>query len=350
MEKKRKKRLRFPNGFGSVYMLTGNRRCPWVARKTVGFKENGYPEYKIIGYYSKEMEAVAALVEYNKNPYDIDASAITFKELYEKFIQKGKESISGLTDSQIKSYEYAYNKSETLYDMRFIDVKTEAMQAVINANSKLSYASRKKIKNLYNLLYGYAMEKDIVSKDYTKFIDLGENEDESDRKPFTEDQIKKLWDKVDVDFVDTILIMIYTGMRIGELILIKPGDVNLSERWLRGGIKTSAGKDRLIPLHKRIIPLIEKRMNNPYLIVNAKGEAMKYNNYYLEKWIPLIEAMKWDNKPHDCRHTCATRLDNAGANKLSIKRILGHASVDVTDKVYTHKDIEELIKAIDLLE
>lgn len=42
-------------------------------------------------------------------------------------------------------------------------------------------------------------------------------------------------------------------------------------------------------------------------------------------------------------------MDNAGANKLCNKRIIGHASADITDNVYTHKDIEELKKAIDLI-
>ncbi|WP_146553674.1 tyrosine-type recombinase/integrase [Rummeliibacillus sp. SL167] len=55
------------------------------------------------------------------------------------------------------------------------------------------------------------------------------------------------------------------------------------------------------------------------------------------------------HRPHDCRHTFATLMDNADANKLSIKRIMGHASKDITDKVYTHKDIEQLLKAIDLI-
>ena len=42
-------------------------------------------------------------------------------------------------------------------------------------------------------------------------------------------------------------------------------------------------------------------------------------------------------------------MDNAGANKVATQRIMGHASKDVTDKVYTHKDIDELLKAIDMI-
>jgi integrase len=154
-----------------------------------------------------------------------------------------------------------------------------------------------------------------------------------------------------MDFVDTVLIMIYSGFRIGELILIKSADVNLEERYIKGGIKTAAGKNRIVPINKKILPFIKKRIEcgNEYLIVNFKNEQMKYDNYYKEKWMNIMDKLEMDHKPHDCRHTCATLLDNAGANKLSIKRILGHASPDITDKIYTHKDIDELKKAIDLI-
>jgi len=89
--------------------------------------------------------------------------------------------------------------------------------------------------------------------------------------------------------------------------------------------------------------------NHEYLIVNHEEKQMKYWNYYEEKWKTLMTQLEFDHKPHDCRHTFATLMDNAGANKVSIKRIMGHASTDITDKVYTHKDIDELKKAVDLL-
>jgi len=85
------------------------------------------------------------------------------------------------------------------------------------------------------------------------------------------------------------------------------------------------------------------------MIVNNDNKQMSYFTYYDCKFKLIMEQLQLEHKPHDCRHTFATLMDNAGANKLSIKRIMGHASSDITDKVYTHKDIEELKKAIDLI-
>ena len=77
--------MKNPNGYGSVVRLSGNRRKPWCARKTTGWTEKGYPIYKSIGYFTDREEAMIALAQYNRNPYDIDLSKITLKELFEKW-------------------------------------------------------------------------------------------------------------------------------------------------------------------------------------------------------------------------------------------------------------------------
>lgn len=62
-----------------------------------------------------------------------------------------------------------------------------------------------------------------------------------------------------------------------------------------------------------------------------------------------MSDLSMNHLPHDARHTFATLLDNAGANKVTIKRLIGHASKDLVDRVYTHKNLEELRKAIALI-
>lgn len=53
--------------------------------------------------------------------------------------------------------------------------------------------------------------------------------------------------------------------------------------------------------------------------------------------------------PHDTRHTFISNMDTAGANPAAVKRIVGHAGNGITEKVYTHKDIEELKRNIELI-
>ena len=344
--------MRNPNGYGSIYKLSGKRRRPFIVRRTIGWErkdngELGKQIFETLGYFETRPQAIKFLSAYNENPYDIKASGITFSELYEKWLARRADKIS---ESNTRAYKMAYNYSKPLYGMKFADIRTDNLQNIIDSCEK-SYGTIRKIKVLFNQLYDYAMEHDIVSKKYADYIEMPENEDRGFHKPFTREEIQILWNNVKCDFIDTILILIYTGLRISELLLIKNADIHFDERYMRGGIKTTAGKNRIIPINKKILPLIQSRhsQGHEYLIVNAFKEQMKYDNYYKERWQPIMENLDMTHKPHDCRHTCATLLDNAGANKLSIKRIMGHASQDITDKVYTHKDIDELLKAIDLI-
>lgn len=343
--------MRNPNGYGSVYKQKGNRRKPWVARKTKDWKlteDRVVQKYITIGYYETREQAMQALALYNANPYSIETSKLTFKEVYEKYKEVKFNKIS---QSNINGYNLGFKYAKSLHDKTFIEIKTIHLQKAIDT-CKLSHGSKRKIKVLFNQLYKFAMQNDIIQKDYSAYIELKKDDKESSRKPFSQEEINRLFElEREIEFIDTILIMIYTGMRIGELLLIETKDIDIPNRIMKGGIKTEAGKNRAIPLNKKIIPFIEKRLNknNKYLIVNAKGGKMKYDNYYKERFIPIMEQLGMKHKPHDCRHTFATLMSNSEANEVSIRKIIGHSSYITTEKIYTHKDIEELKKAIDLI-
>ena len=197
-----------------------------------------------------------------------------------------------------------------------------------------------------------AIKNDIVEKKYSEYVDVGTNEGKVNRKPFTKEEIKKLFDNVDkLEWVDTVLIMIFSGLRVGELLDLKTENIHLEERYMVGGLKTKAGRNRIIPINKKIEPFIRKYYNpeNEYLITNFKGNKMQYSNYRREKFDNVMEKLKMKHNPHECRHTFASLMDSAGANKLCLKRIIGHSSQDITEDVYTHKTIEELIETIDLI-
>lgn len=340
--------MRNPNGYGAVYKLSGKRRNPYIARKTIGWSDEGKQLYHTIGYFKDRREALQALADFNKNPYSIESSTVTFSELFDKWKVIKFEQVS---KSAINGYNAAFDTAKNLHDMKFVDIKTTHMQEVIR-NSGKGYDTLRKLKVLFNQLFKFAMENDIVSKDYSDYIDIGKRTTESSRVAFTEDEIKRLFEVVDhIEYVDTILIMIYTGLRIGELLLIKNSDIDLVNRTITGGIKTEAGKDRIVPISNKIYNLIKNRMSkeNKYFIQNAKDGKMKYDNYYKDRFIPIMDALGFKHKPHDCRHTFATLMGNAGADTVALQKIIGHANYATTAAIYTHKDIEQLRKAIDLI-
>ena len=197
---------------------------------------------------------------------------------------------------------------------------------------------------------------------YTRNMTQGEylfKSRKGDNRPITTTQayriIKECGEKVGLTEIGThtILIMIYSGLRIGELLDLRIKNIHLKDRYMIGGNKTKAGKNRIIPISKKTEPFIKKyyetNKDKEFLIINSFGRQMQYSNYRREKFDNIMEKFRMDHRPHDTRHTFASLMDSAGANKLCIKRIMGHSSPDITDNVYTHKTIQELIEAIDLI-
>lgn len=349
--------MKNPNGYGSVFKLSGKRRRPFAVRVTAGWTSDGKQRYQYLDYFESRQDAMIALANYNKNPYELSSKTITFAEMYERYsdekfykVVNGQKELK-VSESTFYIYQMAYNLSKELHNIKFTELRKIHMQKVID-NCDKAYETKKKIKTLFNQLFKIAMQNDLVDKDYATFVELGEDTTSSNRSPFTDSEIESLWSNVnDSDYVDTILIMIYTGLRPGELATIENKNINIEERYMRGGIKTAAGKNRVIPINKKILPLIEKRMSEEkYFLFNIRGtkDKVRYDNYK-RVWDVMIKQLNMKHLPHDSRHTFATLMDNADANKVAVKRIMGHVSTGVTDRVYTHKDIEQLIKAIDLI-
>ena len=343
--------MRLPSGYGGIVKLKGNRRKPYQVRLTKGFTDEGKQIYMYLGYYARRGEALEALAEYNSSPYDITRETITFAEVYKKW---SNEHFKKVSSSSIERYSNAYRKyCKSLYKMRFKDIRLTHLQAVID-NCGMAHPTRASIKTLFAVLTRFAMKNDIVDKDYAQYVDIGQREGKINRKPFTQEEIDKLFKYVDTfDYLDTILIMIYSGLRVGEMLDLRIENIHLEERYMVGGSKTEAGKNRIIPINKKIEPFIrkyyEKNKDKEFLIINSLGRPMGYSNYRREKFDNIMEKLKMEHKPHDARHTFASLMDSAGANKLCIKRIIGHSSQDITEDIYTHKTLEELIEAIDLI-
>ena len=346
--------MKMPNGYGSVYNLGKNRRKPWAVRLTIGreLRPDGttHWKYKYLGYYSTKEEAFAALVQYNQNPYDLDAAKITFSEVYSKW---SAEHFPKVSESNIKGSNAAYKLCKNIQDMRFADIRKSHLQGIVDTCDK-NYPTLRKLKVLFNQLFKYAMENDICSKDYSRYVDISsykdKNPDKIDRFIFTDSEIRMLWEWSNNEYVGIILILIYTGVRVGEMRDLKKNDVNLKEKYFRiTASKTPAGI-RSVPIADKILPFFEHWMDKPgeYVFSTKDGRHLTYRNYRDAYWNQLIQEMglNQEHHPHDTRHTCISLLVKAGTDERLIKRIVGHAGKGVTEQVYTHIDLEQMREAI----
>lgn len=318
-----------------------------MVRKTVGYDALDKQIMQVVGYYATKAEALAALAEYNENPSDLASRRITFAKLYEVW-SKSKFKGGPITNS----YAAAYNYCKSLYEYQFADLKTAALQQVID-DCDAGYSTKRNIKILFNQMTKYALANDIISKNYAELCTLPPHEDSDKHKPFTDKELEYLWKLApDNKNVQTVLILCYTGMRTTELCKITRENVHLDKHYMLGGIKTEAGKNRVIPIANKIFPFVKALYDEGHtMLIEDEDGPLNYDKYrprYFETAMTLLPLTMRSHFPHDARHTCATLLDNvepAIAPKI-IKLILGHASSDVTQKVYTHKTIEQLVEAI----
>jgi site-specific recombinase, phage integrase family len=339
--------MKNPNGYGSVSKLSGKRRRPFIVRITTGFDINGRQIMKVLGYYHTQAEAIKALANYNDNPYDINLNDITLKEILDRFMENKKGEVE---KSSLKSYRVWYNYLRPLYSKRMKDIRTFELQNFINSLSHLSTGSLKLVKSFIRMLFKDAMEMDIISKDYSEYIKLPKYKKVIERKIFTEEEIVLLWDNIKImEYADTILILIYTGMRINELLKLEKKNVNLENNTIIGGSKTDAGKNRIIPIHPKILPLIIKRMGNKteYLIPNRTGRNYyEYNNFRQNEFVKIMEQLGMEHTIHDTRHTFATMISDVSDNENAITGIIGHTNINMTKK-YTHTNIEKMRKEME---
>lgn len=336
--------MRNPNGYGSVVKLSGNRRRPFVVRKTTGWNDKGHPIYQVIGYYTTQEEGLIALANYNKNPYDVESAKITLEELYQKWKELKAPKLGKSLQQALKS---AYKHTKPIQGMCYREIKSFHMQDCID-HCGCGYSTQGAIKNLFGHLDKFAMEMDVIQKMYSELI-TSEPIPETDKKPFSDEEIKTLWEHQKDPWVDSVLILIYSGWRISELLDLKKQDVDTQNQTMTGGTKTKSGKGRIVPIHSKVQQFIEQRLNSStaYLI-EQNGKKISTETFYTH-WNKIMNDLEMKHTPHECRHTFRSALDSVGANKKCIDLMMGHKSKDVGERVYTHKTIEELKEAIELV-
>ena len=339
--------------------MPGRRRKPWCARITTGWKKTiakrgkhkgkKVPRqiYQIIGYFETKQEGIDALALHRIDPVSPKANII-LEELYEEW--SAAKYKSGISRDTINNYKAAWKHVDKLKSAKFKDLRTAHWQKVIDEKKEvLGHSSLKKIKSLTTLLYNYALKNDIVKKNYAEFIELPRYS-KQEKQIFSDLDIQKMFKNADtVPWVDTILIMIYTGMRISEMLQLTKFNVDLKKQIITGGIKTEAGKDRVIPINKKIMTYIKKwyEKNGQALICREDGSKMSAKYYREKYYYPALEALEIQKlTPHACRHTFASLMAAANVDPLYTQRIIGHADYAFTANEYTHPEIKELKKAI----
>lgn len=336
--------MKLPNNYGQICKLSGSRRRPYMVRKTIGYENNGRAIYHIIGYYKTKADALTALAQFNQST-DIPTPTITLAKIYKTWFASHSKQVS---QSTANSYVNSLKHIGALATIPIKKIKHQDLQNILDnmASNGLSYASLKKVRSLIHQLYKFAIINDWIDRNLGTYLVIGKNTPVRPHKPFARRTVNKLW-RCDHPHKWLVLTLLYSGMRSTEFCNHLCKEVNRKQKYFNvTKSKTKSGL-RIIPIHPRILPYIEQACasGNKYLL----GDKPMTYAQFARRFKSVMQAIGAKHTTHDCRHTFATWLDDAGANYNAKRRLLGHSANNVADGVYTHKALPQLRKAIKLL-
>lgn len=327
-----RKALKRANGTGTVYKLQGRRTRPWVAAKGK----------TIIGYYDKKTAALDALARLQGRSID-EIYNWTFKQVYEAWKDEHFRDIGA---KGIESYERAYDVFEPLHDRKFRELRTADYQIVIDKYSDKSHSLLSKFKQLATQMSQWGIRQELITTNFASFIKLPENV-KKEKEIFSEEDIQKL-EADGSQAAKLTLMMVYTGMRIGELFGLRTENVH--ETYVIGGEKTEAGRNRIIPIRsegRKYFAEFRERAKGELLISGYAGQKV-IANFRKRDYYPLLERLGIPKKtPHAARHTFASWAVANNIKPELLQKMLGHADYSTTANIYEHFDIDQLIDAID---
>ena len=354
-----RKRMRLPNGFGRITQIKGkNLRKPWRVRVTVGVDSNGRPIAKPLQpqtYFETYNDAYTALIKYHEDPYDL-GQRITMAELYDRWSESHFTEVSDSTKYQyIAAWKYCEKiKGIAVRDIRAWHIK-DCCENGRNLNGDLARPNtRAMVKTLCSLLLAYAIENGWAENNYAKDVRLSKatrdeiRANKVDHTAFSDEELSLMWSSIDkIPNLDMLLMQCYMGWRPNEMLGIKLENIDLGRKNIIGGMKTSAGINRTVPIHSLIYPMVERRYkqamksNSTFLFPGMKqGTQMSYSHYY-SIFKEVIDASGLDvcHRPHDPRKTFVTNAKKYNVDEYAIKLIVGHHIDDITERIYCERDI-----------
>lgn len=267
-------------------------------------------------------------------------------------------------------------------------ITPQEVQSYINelTDKGYSYSTIKKAYNALNAVYKMAIERDYIRKNPCVSVRLPKQiqRPKSDIVFFSDDEINIIVNSAIKKYSTgkymykhgyAIVLLVNTGMRVGEMLALKWNNVDLNEKQIHvvetrkqiidrsGGEKKyimadsstkTQSSDRYIPINKKaeeaLLYFKSLGYNNPYVLANSDYNVITYRNLFRV----LSNILKANNinhgSLHTLRHTFATKLFRNGIDVKVISELLGHSDIRVTYDIYTHVINEQKKKAVSVLD
>ena len=208
------------------------------------------------------------------------------------------------------------------------------------------------------LIWSFGIDNHYVEKDVTRNLFIGKGASVQ-REPLDDMEVEKIRKQIGKDrYAAYVYALCYLGFRPGEMLEIKKSQVHEKNKqlFIVEGKKTDAGRDRIVPVHKKIHKIIRSQMKLegteylfPMHVYNRKGEFQGYKvmtDNYFNKYAfrPLADRLgiPANKVPYSARHTFSDKLKNADGTDKTKAALIGHSDYKFTQKKYQSTDLDEL--------
>lgn len=335
------------NGQGSVFSVTTRSgKVKYRAEVVLGYymaSDGKLKKRTVSREFERKKDAVLTLPELMRHKGTLPLHVPNLMELHDTYMN-GHE-YKHLSKSQQDKLSYAWKRLSPLH-MRKIDTLTVPdMQCTIDAATDTYYPARD-MKVMLSHLYEIAIKHEYVQYNKTEWIDLPSK---SDKLPeaLNTDEIQLLWDDYN-STSDTItgyiLIMIYAGLRYGELAGLLKENIHLDAEYpyMVGGEKTEAGRNREIPIIEKIEPIVRTMYDR----CDVKLLEMSEDTFRKAYWAKIDSLGIRHLPPQICRHTYFSLLTAAGIAPGIITKTGGHTDYRTTLKHYVKLSIKDKYDAL----
>lgn len=349
-DRDRKKHCR-EKGTGSVYKVSGNRKHPYYA--VLGGISTGR-------MYATRREAEAAL-EAMRSAVQPELFSYSLEDCYNAW---SAVAYRDMGRSSRRGYELSWRYIPEPLRRKFArDVRTDDLQKVIDGLQArgLSDSTANHVKFLYSKLCQWMMQRDLITKNYAAFLTVQRTE----HRPintFTAEEVAQINALANGDPDERLtqtamltMILLFTGMRISELFTLPAASVHLDESvpYLQGGIKTQAGRNRIIPIHRRIFPFLQffrAQATGPLLVSGFHGNK-RPDGWRARDYARMLDALEIPYKvPHNTRKTMATHAAQEGIDRIALAKLMGWSDLAVGNKYYIAPEVAYLAAEMEKLD
>lgn len=331
-----------------------------------------------------ELEAITKLAEKlaaAKRGEDLVSGAMTVSAWYKQWIDLYKKP-KGLTEKSLKMYDEKFNGyiRPAIGHMKLKDVKDVHLQRILNSQAGRSASHVKKIRMVLQEMFKRARQSRLIPYDPAELLELPTVK-QGRRRSITEEERAAILAVAERHRAGLwILTLLYTGMRPGETAALTWSDVDFDHNEIHvhaakesgnrtiKGPKTDSGV-RDIPIHAALLPRLLAARGKPFspvfptkagTIQSESSMRRMWNSFRTELDLQLgaktkdgkiVESVVADDlTPYCLRHTFCTDLQRAGVPINNAKELMGHADIQTTANIYTHRDNTTLHNSIALLD